>query len=175
MGEEAMIKSIGNSTTTPRDLVNAGDVSVILYVLCESVAMRLREHGLECETVEIYVRDNELCSFVRQKKRSRPTSLACELHSAAMELFNGSYPWNKPVRSIGVRGCELKPAGGSFQLSMLDDEGKRRKLERLEGAMDDIRRRYGNLSVHRALLLSDRSLRAIDPKADHVIFPVGYF
>jgi DNA polymerase-4 len=175
MGEEALIKSIGNSTTTPRDLINNEDVSVILYVLCESVAMRLREHGLECRTVEIQIRDNALFSFVRQKKQSRPTNLACELHRAAFELFQQNYSWGRPVRSIGVRGCELLPADGPAQLSILGDEMKRCRMERLEAAMDDVRRRYGNLSVHRALLLSDRSLRAIDPKADHVIFPVGYF
>jgi DNA polymerase-4 len=175
MGEEALIKSIGNSTTTPRDLTSNEDVSVILYVLCESVAMRLREHGLECQVVEIYVRDNELASFIRQKKQSRPTNLACEIHKAAMEIFRQNYDWRRPIRSVGVRGADLVTAGGAVQLSLLEDEGRRDKLARLEIATDDIRRRFGNLSVHRALLLRDRRLGAIDPKEDHLIHPVGYF
>jgi len=175
MGAEAMVKSIGNSTTSPRDLENNEDVSIIFYVLCESVAMRLRELGLECRTVEISVRDNTLYSFVRQKKQSRPTSLACDLHRAAMELFEANYKWQKPIRSIGVRGCELCAAGGSVQLSLLDDENRRDKLVRLEATVDDIRRRYGNLSIQRALLLSDRRLGNINPKDDHIIHPVGYF
>jgi DNA polymerase-4 len=37
---EAPIKSIGNSTTTPRDLETDGDVKIVLFVLAESVAMR---------------------------------------------------------------------------------------------------------------------------------------
>lgn len=175
MGEEALIKSIGNSTTTPRNLENNEDVRKILYALCESVAMRLREHGLECRTVEIQVRDCELFSFVRQQKQPRPTALACTLHSAAMALFERSYLWSKPIRSIGVRAGELCPAGDSVQLSLNDDEEKIKRLERLECAMDGIRRRYGNLSIGRALLLADRSLGMINPKEDHVIFPVGYF
>jgi DNA polymerase-4 len=40
----APIKSIGNSTTTPRDLETDEDVKIILYVLAESVAARLREN-----------------------------------------------------------------------------------------------------------------------------------
>ena len=64
----APIKSIGNSTTTPKDLVNEEEVKIILYALSESVAARLRENGFRCQVVEISVRDNELLSFTRQRK-----------------------------------------------------------------------------------------------------------
>ena len=176
LGEEAMIKSIGNSTTTPRDLTCNADVSLILYVLCENVAMRLREHGFECRTVEISVRDNDLYSFTRQHKQGRPTNLASEIHKAAMELFCKSYDWRKPIRSVGVRGCDLQTAGSDFlQLSLLYDEARRDKLIRLEVTIDRIRQRFGNLSIQRALLLKDRGLGTINPKDDHVIHPVGYF
>ena len=175
MGEEAMIKSIGNSTTTPRDLVCNEDVSLILYVLSESVAMRLREHGLECRVIEISVRDNQLFSFVRQAKRPRPTDLAYEIHRDAMALFAANYNWAQPIRSIGVRGSELSAAGDAVQLSLLEDETKRDSLRRLEITADHIRRRYGTLSLVRGRLLSDRHLGGLNPKDDHIIHPVGYF
>lgn len=41
----APIKSVGNSTTTPKDLVCDEDVKIVLYILAESVAARLRENG----------------------------------------------------------------------------------------------------------------------------------
>ncbi|MCX7614395.1 MAG: DNA polymerase IV [Clostridiales bacterium] len=175
MGEETMIKSIGNSTTTPRDLENNDDIKLILFVLCESVAMRLREHGLECNVVEIQVRDTDLFSFVRQKKQNRPTNLASEIHRAAMELFRENYHWSKPIRSIGVRGSDLVPSCGSVQLSLLMNEEKRKKMEQLEASMDHIRRRFGNLSINRGLMLIDHRLGTINPKDDHIIHPVGYF
>lgn len=62
-GDEAIIKSIGNSTTTPRDLVNEEDVKMVVYLLGESVASRMREHGFKARTVALYVRDNELRSY----------------------------------------------------------------------------------------------------------------
>ncbi len=40
---KAPIESIGNSTITPRDLVSEEDVAIIVYLLAESVAARLRE------------------------------------------------------------------------------------------------------------------------------------
>ena len=39
---------VGNSTTTPRDLENDEDVKIVLYILAESVAARLRENGFRC-------------------------------------------------------------------------------------------------------------------------------
>ena len=74
VGEDSLIKSVGNSTTTARDLLNEEDVKIIMYVLAESVAARLRIHGLRCSTVAISVRDNELLSFERQGKLPTPTS-----------------------------------------------------------------------------------------------------
>lgn len=56
----APVKSVGNSTTTPKDMETDEDVKIVLYILAESVAARLRENGFRCRTVEISVRDKEL-------------------------------------------------------------------------------------------------------------------
>ena len=44
---ESPIKSIGNSTTTPRDLTTEEDVKIVTYVLSESVASRLRDDNFK--------------------------------------------------------------------------------------------------------------------------------
>ena len=62
-GYQAPIKSMGNSTTTPRDLENDQDVQIILMALAESVAARLRKHGFKCNVVSISIRDNGLFHF----------------------------------------------------------------------------------------------------------------
>ena len=59
----APIKSVGNSTTTPRDMETDEDVKIVIYILAESVAARLRENGFRCRTVEISVRDKDLFHF----------------------------------------------------------------------------------------------------------------
>ena len=59
----APVKSVGNSTTTPKDMETDEDVKIVLYILAESVAARLRENGFRCRTVEISVRDKELFHF----------------------------------------------------------------------------------------------------------------
>ncbi len=55
-GYHAPVKSIGNSTTTPRDLTTDTDVKIILMALSESVAARLRKNGFCAGVVEISIR-----------------------------------------------------------------------------------------------------------------------
>jgi DNA polymerase-4 len=122
---EAPIKSIGNSTTTPRDLKTNEDVKIITYLLAESVSARLREHGFKCRVVEISVRDNGLYSFTRQMRTQSPTDITSEIAAYAMRLFNENYDWSKPIRSVGVRGSDLVDASIPFQLDMFLDQEER--------------------------------------------------
>ncbi|MGI6686367.1 MAG: DNA polymerase IV [Bacillota bacterium] len=174
-GDEGIIKSIGNSTTTPRDLVDNEDVKLVLYVLAESVAARLREHGFQCRTVQIHVRDTDLVVFERQGKVERPTNLSSDIALMAMKLFMNNYHWEKPLRSIGVRGTDLVTEGGAIQVSLFMDEEKRKRHEDLEKTVDTLRKRFGHFSIQRGMMLGDRKLTGLNPKDDHVIHPVGFF
>ncbi len=128
-GYEAPIKSIGNSTTTPRDLENNLDVQIILMALAESVAARLRKHGFKCKVVSITIRDNGLYTFSRQKKLERPTDITNEIMTAAYLLFKENYNWNHPIRSLGIRAENLVLADVPVQLDLFKarNNGKSRK------------------------------------------------
>ena len=169
------IKSVGNSATTPRDLVNDEDVHLMLYLLAESVASRMRELVSRCTVVEVYVRNIDLNSFCRQRKLQNPTCSSSEIAQVAFELFRASYHWEKPVRSIGVRGAGLVEMDSCLQLSMFQDDKKRDKWERIDATVDKLRERYGYMSVQRALMMTDPLLGKINPKDDHTVHPVGYF
>lgn len=169
------IKSVGNSATTPRDLVNDEDVHLMLFLLAESVASRMRELVSKCTVVEVSVRDVDLFSFSRQRKLRIPTCSSAEIAQTAFELFKANYQWNKPIRSIGVRGSGLVEAGAGIQLSLYQDDIKRDKWERIDKAVDRLRGRYGYMSVRRALTMTDPQLGRINPRDDHTVHPVGYF
>lgn len=171
-GEESVIKSIGNSTTAVRDLVNTEDVKLIIYVLAESVAARLRKHGLKCTTVSISVRNAELYSFDRQGKLSAPTFTSNDIAQRALELFETNYRWDQPIRSVGVRGADLVTANRHIQLDLFDN---RVDTEPLEQAIDHLRKRFGHYSVQRCAMLMDRKLTGFNPKDDHVIHPISFF
>ena len=173
IGEESFIKSVGNSTTTPRDLVNDEDVKMIVYVLSESVAARLRQHGFKCRTVAISVRNNDLYSFERQGKLTIPSFLSSDIARKAMDLFRQNYRWDRPIRSIGVRGADLITADSAIQLDMFERDDHDR--EALERTVDHLRERFGPHCLQRCVLLQDGKLTGFNPKDDHGISPVSYF
>lgn len=170
---ETDIKSIGNSNTMPRDLVDDDDVRAAFYMLGESVAERMRENGFEATTIKISVRDNDLYSFERQMKLPRATNLTAELVPAAMQLFKRHYRWSKPIRSLGIRGADLIAEGGAFQLNLFDDEVRRDKLVRLERCVDRIRGQYGHFSIQRAVLMKER-LKSVNANNDIGDAPTFY-
>ena len=172
---QPIVKSIGNSTTAPRDLESGEDVKMILYVLADSVARRLREQGLKGRTIHISVRDNSLFSFTRQKTLLSYTNLTGEIAREALSLFREHYQWKRPVRSIGISVSDLEAGTICSQTSLFCDEVKREKMERLDKALDRLKVRFGTFAVQPAVLLKDRKLSGFDPKNDHIIHPVGYF
>lgn len=173
IGAKSMIKSIGNSTTAPRDLVTDEDIKITLYALCESVAERLREHDFRCRTVQLTMRDNALRSMERQLALAYPTCLAQVIFDAALLLFKRHHVSGLPIRSLGVRACNLF-VQDAVQLSLYPDIAKAQEQEVLETAIDDIRRRYGHFAIQRGIMLTDKNLSALNPKDDHIIHPMGF-
>lgn len=171
----APIKSIGNSTTTPRDLENEEEVKLVLYALAESVAARLRENGFKCNVVEISVRDNGLFYFSRQHKLSHTTNLTSEIAEEAFRIFRANYSWKNPIRSLGVRAADLCLDTVYEQLDLFYDFEYREKLHKVDVAVDYIRKRFGYQSIQRGLMYQDQCLKALDAKGDHTVHPRGYF
>ena len=169
------VKSVGNSATTPRDLVSEGDVQLMLLLLAESVCSRMRELASRCTVVEIYARDTELRSMLRQRKLPAPSCSSQELAEVGLELFRRNYHWERPIRSIGLRGAGLVEAVGTVQMSLYAEDQRRDKWERIARAVDHLRQRYGYMSVRRALLDTDPRLGHINVRDDHTVHPVGYF
>lgn len=169
--DEQAAKSVGNSITTPRDMVNNADVKAVLMMLCESVAQRLRKQGVKGKTVSIYVRDKDLKSFTRQGQLDSCSDVSSEILDEAMLLFLQNYDWVKPVRSIGVSVSDF---GNDFlQFDLSGNARRHEKLERVEHTVDDIRRRFGDSAVLRATLLCSDDLKSA--KKDPLQQPLGSF
>ena len=186
----APVKSVGNSTTTPRDMETDEDVKIVLYILAESVAARLRENGFRCRTVEISVRDKELFHFSKQVKLQNASNITKEIAEAGYRLYKDNYRlsaddkelkssrpefFQKPLRSIGIRGTDLVTDYFWEQLDMFMDPQAREKQMKMDETVDIIRKRFGFYSVQRGLMYRDRILSACDAKSDHTVHPHGYF
>lgn len=172
--ERNLVKSVGNSTTTYRDLVNDEDVKMVIYVLADSVARRMREQGLYGKTVSIFVKDNKLSSFTRQCTLNDYTDLAHIISESAFSLFKENYNWYYPVRAVGVTVSDMSLCEGYGQISINTDENKRERLEKLERVQDELKARFGSFCVRRGNLIKDIELTGFDPKITHTVHPVSY-
>ena len=123
----AAVKSVGNSGTTPRDLVNNEDVWLMLWSCLRVWPMRMRELNMKCTVVEVSVRDSDLNGFVRQRKIETPTSSSLEIAQVAFDLFKSNYRWGQPLRGVGVRGASLVPADTPVQLGFFCNAERERK------------------------------------------------
>lgn len=173
IGAKSLIKTVGNSTTAPRDLISDEDIRIILTVLCESVSARLREYGFICRTVQLGIRDNELEWIERQGKLEIPNRTAKSIFELSFALYK-KHANGRPVRSLSVRACDLEPVD-FMQLSLLPEARRLEKQEELESVVDGLRSRFGHFSVQRGIMLTDRKLSDLDPKGEHIIHPMSYF
>ncbi len=165
-GYKRIPKSVGNSTTTAEDMTSDRQIERTLHMLSESVASRLRRHGLKGTVVQITVRDRDLGIYEKQGILYRATDDAKDIYQAARDLFKNSYDWNKGVRSIGVRCTKLVRSDSGEQLSLFAEAQKSERDERLNKAIDDINRRYGTGVIRSA---AEAESASKENKADNIV------
>lgn len=161
-----VIKSIGNSTTAPHDLITEDEIKITVISLSESVSERLRDQNCLCSTVQIGIRDNELSWFERQEKLRIPSCNTQDIYDLALSLIMKNKP-EKPIRSLSVRACGLIPRGESVQLSLFPEDIKTLRRQDMDMTIDRIRSRYGYHSIKRGISYLDPAL-SLDAKSDNI-------
>ena len=143
------VKSVGNSTTFRKDLTTWDEVRTGIALLSDSVAMRLRRHGLYCMGVQVGLKDNKFQSVSRQKMLDHSTHLMREINDAALELVKLAWKAPTPIRLLSVTAIHLTPEEETYQqLDLLGQAPRvREKQEKVERTMDDIRRKYGHGAI----------------------------
>ena len=172
--ERQNVKSIGNSLTCYRDLGSDEDVYMLLLLLSDAVAARLRDSALgKARTVHLSVRDAALNRYAKQGKPAFPTRSAADIADCAFSLFRSVYPWEHDVRSLGVSVSGF--VSGPEQTNIFADIVSEQKAARLEKVIAELRAQYGNNIIRRAAVLKDKRLAELDILNDHVIHPENFF
>ena len=173
-----VVKGIGNGITTPFDVEDEVCARQVIWLMGESVAQRLRAHGLAARTISAYGRDfSTLASRSRQTTLERPTQVTKEICSTAARLICDDWDFSKgeKLRALGVRATGLEPAQTHVQLDVFGNETHRQRMLDLDHAIDELRLRFGNGAVRRLGELSDPRLSTLDPERDNVVHPVSFF
>ena len=173
VGVEAQIKSVGNSATAPRDVRTAEEARCMCYLLAESVGARLREGGFRCGQVTLSARTAELEISSHQLLLPRPVNSTGEIGAAACRLFRERFSESLPLRSLGLSCGRLVPKQAPMQVELFGEE-RRARVEALDTALDELRRRFGHRVAERGVVLADGAFAAVNPKEEHLIHPVGF-
>ncbi len=148
--QEPEAKSIGHSTTLPRDVSNPEVLHRTLLHLSEMVACRARRNHLCGRTVTLTLRYGDFRTFSKRIRLYRFLNHGPEIYLAAREILS-ALKLRQSVRLLGVTLSDL--ARNYLQLPLFESERRRENLTR---AMDRVNDRYGMFTLTWGTLL-DRS------------------
>lgn len=152
------IKSIGNSTTLPRDLNTDAEVWRTLLSLSENVARQLRRENLCASGVAVSVKTNDLSYREFQTALDCPMCSANSFAEAGFRLFKTRFDWRLPVRAVGIRAINLMPKEYCRQSSLFLSAKKLDREERLGEVSDVLRERFGKDIIYPARLKNSLEL-----------------
>lgn len=167
-------KSIGNSTTPPHDIANMEQARCIFTLLADSVAARLREGGYRTGCVAITARDTNLVTHGCQCTISPKTNITSEIASSAIRQFEGRFRSAMPFRSVGIQCTMLSRGGEAVQTDLMAPSIRRDRFEKIDAAVDGIRRRYGGQAIRPGIVMIDRDFMTIDPREERSDLPGLY-
>ncbi|MBQ5675379.1 MAG: DNA polymerase IV [Lachnospiraceae bacterium] len=160
--EETAAKGVGNSTTLREDVTDADNAKKVLLSLAESVSGRLRKHEFLAGNVAVEIKYANFTKCSHQAPFLTPTNATSKIYELSCLLFDELWD-GSPVRLLGIRCSKLQDVGEPVQMSLFDMEfpekenGKtamskvpnREKLEKLDKAMDSIKKRFGDGAIVR--------------------------
>ena len=144
--EEA--KGISVETTFDEDIVSYEQIFPILLSQCDIVTARMRREGKKCNCVAVSFRTLEFKNKSHQRKLDNPTDVTNEIYQNVRQLFQESWS-GQPLRLIGVALTGLTE-DEFIQMSLFEDPKKREQQKKLDEAMDNIRKKFGNDKISRA-------------------------
>ena len=171
--EEAAAKGVGNSTTLREDVTDGDNAKKVLLSLAESVSARLRKAQMLAGNAAVEIKYSDFTKCSHQAPFLTPTNSTAKIYELCCKLFDEL--WNgMPIRLLGIRTSKLQDTGEPVQLSLFDlefptetsqvkqkdlikKEPTSEKLEKLDKAMDSIKKRFGDGAIVRgSILLKDK-------------------
>lgn len=149
---EVPAKSVGHGITTLQDLEDDAEVWRVMLELAQSIGRKLMIYRKKATGIAIFIRNNELYTKQWQSKLPLPSQSASYLTKEAFRLFQRSYNWEHPIRSVTISAINLIPQDAPTQLELFVDNAREEKLARLDAAVFHIRERFGKDAIRNAVL-----------------------
>lgn len=152
-------KSIGHEETFAGDVSDPAVIDRELLRLATRTGERLRAAQFEARTIAIKVRWDTFETVTRSRTLAEATNATRRIVQTARELY-ASLDAVRPVRLIGVRAEQLRPAG-SEPVGLWSDDDEWRAVDQ---AVDELKDRFGSAGIMSASLLTGRGA-VVDPRS----------
>lgn len=172
-------KGYSNSTTIAHDVTDVEEAKRILLSLCETVGARLREDDVLACVVAVSITDCNFHNSSHQLSLTSATNSTTELYRNVCALFLRLWDHKTPIRLLGVHTSkltkednhqytlfELQQKNGISLCQSKEDRHQTKSLSsrnsfekvdqarKLDHALDEIRKKFGDTSIVRASLLT---------------------
>jgi DNA polymerase-4 len=135
-------KSIGHSTTFPKDLWKREEIEPQLLRLSEKVGRRARRYGYKGRKVTLTVRYADFKTFTKQMTLAVYTNDTGEIYRTALSILDGIH-LKKSIRLLGV---SLSSFGSNEQLTLFEETNRKERATLLK-AMDAVNDKYGEYKI----------------------------
>lgn len=143
-------KSVGRSVTPNHDITSREEVWKIYLELAEDISSTLRKYNLYAGGVTVHTRDTALSVKETSQSFSGGIVAAITIAKRAMALFDETYKWNSPLRSVGLRAINLRSDGTfAVQQDMFGLSDGDAKAEEIENSIYKIKDKFGDSSIKR--------------------------
>lgn len=161
--ERVESKGIGNSTTLPKDVTEEEEAKKVLLWLAETVGGRVRKEGVKVKMISVEIKYNTFQSVSHQKQLQRATNADKVIYETACDLFHELWS-GQPIRLLGLRTSKLVDEAEPEQMSIFDFQNvlnqnvqnqeirNNEKQEKLDKALDQIRKKFGDEAIVRGSL-----------------------
>jgi DNA polymerase IV len=142
-------KSIGNSTTLPKDTTNEQELFRVLDHLAETVSVRMKRKKVVASTIGITIRYKDRKTITRSKKLANPFFQQEEIFLAAKRIFLKH--WNgDPIRLLGITSSDLTDHDHAVKQLDLFSFEKEAKKEPLINTVAMLKEKYGKNIIENA-------------------------
>ena len=146
VSDEIMRKGIGNGLTYSYDLETKDEIYAELLAICERVGERLRKYAKAAKIVKVHIRNSNLSDYSHQMRLNGTIDTTDEIYHISKKLIDEMWK-GEPIRAMSISVSELI-SEDQIQLSMFDSKYKE-KNEKLDKAVDEIRKTFGERSIFR--------------------------
>ncbi len=135
-------RQLSRETSFEEDTSDMNIIKGTLQYLTERIAKKLREEELVCRTLSVKIAYSDFKRHARSKSMTHPSNDSTEIFTYVDQLFEEIHLRRIRIRHVGVSAGNIEPQ--HYQQFLFNEQTRQ---ELLNGAIDEIRERFGFMAL----------------------------